>query len=430
MEYFVEQALTYTECLNKIRMKYGDRVTILYHKNIRMGGFFGLFAKDGVEVTGFTSSNVIKSGNFQNFAGSVPSGPVSLGPIAPSGPEPAASRKAPLDFEEEKKKILDSVNPKGESSALQIVLKEVRTLKEQIAANTAAAPPEEHSTLSRIEDILFLNDFSSTYSQTILDRIKREFSLDGLNDYNAVQDKVLEWIGESITIYKEEKFQRLPRIMVLVGPTGVGKTTTIAKLAAIYGIGNSGRRPVSVRMITIDAFRIGAKAQIEAYGNIMALPVSYVEDFDDLKKTIAQYSEGVDLILIDTIGKSPRDSVKLGEMKQLLDACGTQAELYLAVAATTKSSDLKEIVRQFEPFNYRSVIITKLDETIRVGNVISALSDLGKSVSYITDGQKVPSNIQKASVVRFLINLEGFQVNRAKIEERFPTDESEQIQWR
>lgn len=423
MEYFVEQALTYTECLNKIRMKYGDRVTILYHKNIRMGGIFGLFAKDGVEVTGFTSSNVIKPGTFQ---GGISSGPISL------SPESTGSRKQPLDFNEEKQKILDAAGPanKGESSALQQVLKEVRQLKEEIAATTSSVQSEKHSTISRIEEILDINDFSPTYGQNILDRIKKEFSLDGLNDYNTVQDKVLEWIGESIAVYKEEKFQRLPRITVLVGPTGVGKTTTIAKLAAIYGIGNSGRRPISVRMITIDAFRIGAKAQIEAYGNIMALPVSYVENYEDLKKTIAQYSEGTDLILIDTIGKSPRDSVKLGEMKQLLNACGTQAELYLAVAATTKSSDLKEIIRQFEPFNYRSVIVTKLDETIRVGNVISALSDLGKSVSYITDGQRVPSNIQKATIVRFLINLEGFQVNRAKIEARFPTDESEQIQWR
>jgi flagellar biosynthesis protein FlhF len=427
MEYFIEQALTYTECLNKIRMKYGDRVTILYHKNIRMGGILGLFAKDGVEVTGYTSNNVVKSGGFSSMS---PVPGLSLGTGGPPVSETPGLRKQPLDFEEEKKKILDTTGNKGGESALQMVLKEVRTLKERIEANAASNPAEEHPTLSRIEDILFRNDFSPTYSQNILERIKRECSIEALNDYTAVQDKVLEWIGESITIYKEEKFQRLPRIVVLVGPTGVGKTTTIAKLAAIYGIGNSGRRPISVRMITIDAFRIGAKAQIEAYGNIMALPVSYVEDADDLKKTIAQYSEGVDLILIDTIGKSPRDSAKLGEMKQILDACGTQAELYLAVAATTKSSDLKEILRQFEPFNYRSVIVTKLDETIRVGNMISALSDFGKSVSYITDGQKVPSNIQKATVVRFLINLEGFQVNRTKIENRFPIDESEQIQWR
>ena len=420
MEYFVEQALTYTDCLNKIRMKYGERVTILNHKNIRIGGIFGLFAKDGVEVTGFTTSNVIKPGNFQNY-NQLP---------APTIPTVQEKRPPPLDFQEEKEKILAAAPPPVKvenTSALQAVLKEVRELKESLAENVVLTnPSEKHATITRIEEILNLNDFSTVYMQSILDRIKKEFSLDTLNNYDLVQDTVIEWIGESISLYKEVKHQKLPHIMVLVGPTGVGKTTTIAKLAAIHGIG----KQLSVRMITIDAFRIGAKAQIEAYGTIMQLPVSYVEDYDDLKRIIAQHSEGTDLILVDTIGKSPRDSVKLGEMKQLLDACGTQAELHLAVAATTKSSDLKEIIRQFEPFNYKSVIVTKLDETIRVGNIISALSDSRKSVSYITDGQKVPSNIQKASVVRFLINLEGFQVNRAKIEARFPSDDSEQIQWR
>jgi flagellar biosynthesis protein FlhF len=116
-------------------------------------------------------------------------------------------------------------------------------------------------------------------------------------------------------------------------------------------------------------------------------------------------------------------------MRQILDACGTEAETYLTVSAAAKVGDLKEIMRQFEPFSYQAVIITKLDETTRVGNVISSLSELGKSIFYITDGQNVPKNIQKATAVRFLTNLEGFQVNRAKIEERFPNDESEQL-WR
>jgi flagellar biosynthesis protein FlhF len=420
VEYFVEQALTYTECLNKIRMKYGERVTILYHKNIRLGGFWGLFAKDGVEITGFTANNYAKNLNI-----------ASPGPaLGSSIPQPAVltEPKRPLDFNEEKKKFAEMGNvSKKDDKTLQEVLDEVKSIREKLESGIQQ---EEHSSLVRLQEVLELNDFSSFYTQAIIDRCKKEFSIEGLNDYDAVQDKVLEWIGESIMIYKEEKIQKRPHIMVLVGPTGVGKTTTIAKLAAIYGIGNSGKPALSVRMITIDAFRIGAKAQIEAYGNIMALPVSYVEDYDDLKKVIAQYSDDVDLILVDTIGKSPRDSVKLGEMKQLLDACGSLAEIHLAIAATTKSSDIKEIIRQFEPFNYRSVIITKLDETIRMGNVISALSEKGKLVSYITNGQKVPSDIQKASVVRFLINIEGFHVKRSKIEERFPDNESEQIQWK
>jgi flagellar biosynthesis protein FlhF len=120
--------------------------------------------------------------------------------------------------------------------------------------------------------------------------------------------------------------------------------------------------------------------------------------------------------------------VKLGEMKQLLDACGSLSEVHLVLSAATKTSDIKEILRQFEPFNYRAVIVTKLDETIRTGNVISALADAGKSISYVTNGQKVPTDIRRASVVQFLINLEGFQVNRAGIEEKFPENSFQQIQ--
>jgi flagellar biosynthesis protein FlhF len=428
MEYFIEEALTYTECLNKIRLKYGEKgVTILSHRNVRIGGFFGLFAKDGVEISGYTSNKVIKAGEFQ----SVP----ESGVLPTAVPKEEGGRSAP-DFEEEKRKLLEAANranPNVNRSdpTLQKILMEMQELKERLSApSSLSSSGEEHESISRIRDILTHNDFSPSYTQRILERIKKEFPLDKLNDFASVQDTVLEWIGESITLFREAEFHRRPRIMVLVGPTGVGKTTTIAKLAAVFRIGTPvAGRSVSVRMITIDAYRIGAKQQLESFGNIMQIPVSFVDNHEDLRKTIALYSEEVELILVDTIGRSPRDSVNLGKMRQILDACGTEAETYLTVSAAAKVGDLKEIMRQFEPFGYHAVIITKLDETTRVGNVISSLSELGKSIFYITDGQNVPKNIQKATVVRFLTNLEGFQVNRAKIEERFPNDESEQL-WR
>jgi flagellar biosynthesis protein FlhF len=183
-------------------------------------------------------------------------------------------------------------------------------------------------------------------------------------------------------------------------------------------------------MITIDNYRIGAEHQIETYGNIMAIPVSSVKGYKELKETIAFNSEGVDLILVDTMGRSPRAAVELAEMKQLLDACGSQAEFHLALAASTTASNIEENLRQFEPFGYRSVVITKMDEATRLGNVISALAKKGKAVSYITEGQQVPKDIQKAEVMRFLTNLEGFKINRVKFDERFPSDETELIQWR
>jgi flagellar biosynthesis protein FlhF len=390
---------------------------VLEHKTISTGGFLGLFSREKVEVTFYIPSYLNKSyagGGYQRGS----AGSQSSGGQAPRG-------QAPLDFEKEKEKVIAAA---GKDPTTQIILKEVRELGEKIAAANTEAKREEHPNLLKVEELLALNDFSPVYSQGIIERARKELTLETLDNFNDVQDKVLEWIGMSIQIHNPEKYQKRPRILVLVGPTGVGKTTTIAKIAAISGYGNSGGNAENVRLITIDAFRIGAKAQIEAYGNIMGFPVAYVDNYQELKKEIA-LSKEADLILVDTIGKSPRDSARLGEMKELLDACGSRAEVHLALSATTKSSDIREILRQFEPFDYQSVVLTKLDETIRVGNVISALSEKGKKISYITDGQKVPNDIQLASVVRFLINLEDFKVNRDKIEKLFPTDQEKQIQW-
>ncbi|HPB66034.1 MAG TPA: AAA family ATPase, partial [Spirochaetales bacterium] len=209
-----------------------------------------------------------------------------------------------------------------------------------------------------------------------------------------------------------------PRVLVLVGPTGVGKTTTIAKLAALHSLGIGGLPAGAVRMITIDSYRIGAVEQIEKYAGIMRVPVSVVETAQDLRETIAMYRDN-DLILVDTIGKSPRDAIRLAEMQQVLDACGPAAEVYLAVAATTKTQDMLDIFRQFEPFRYRGVVVTKMDETSRVGNVLSVLAETDKAVAWITDGQKVPQDIARANPLRFLMNLEGFRPNRPKLEERY-----------
>jgi flagellar biosynthesis protein FlhF len=356
-----------------------------------------------------------------------------------------AARSSSLSFEEEKKRVLAAAgkeatpgrqrdNSDDSESALvekpaplnekaqKEILDSLREIKEKIEQK------EDHPSLVRASGLLKLNDFSEKYSEKMLGRLKKELPLDTLNDIAAVEDTLVKWIGESIGIYSEHGRPKNGKVMVLVGPTGVGKTTTIAKLAAIYGVGSSGRKALKVRMITIDAFRIGARAQFESYGNIMMLPVSYVDSRQKLKKEIALYSEDTDLFLVDTIGNSPRNSAKLGEMKEFLDGCGRNAEIHLALSASTKTSDIEEILRQFEPFNYRSVLLTKMDETIHIGNVISALSERGKPVSYITDGQTVPSDIYRASVSRFLTCLEDFKIDRQKTEKLFPAGE-DHFQW-
>ena len=116
-------------------------------------------------------------------------------------------------------------------------------------------------------------------------------------------------------------------------------------------------------------------------------------------------------------------------MKELLDACGSKAQMHLVLSASTKTSDMEHILRQFEPFNYQAVLLTKLDETRHIGNIISALAEREKPLSYITDGQNVPKDIKKASVIRFLTNLEDFRVDRDELEKRFPAGEADQFQW-
>ena len=173
-----------------------------------------------------------------------------------------------------------------------------------------------------------------------------------------------------------------------------------------------------MRIVTIDNYRIAAKQQIETYAEIMRIPVSLVESAEELRKNLALYQD-TDLILVDTIGRSPRDLGKLAEMKEILAACGSQACVYLALAATTKASDTEEILRQYAPFGYRAVILTKLDETMRIGNVLSCLARQKTPVAYICDGQGVPQDLEEARPVRLLMNMEGFRIDREALEERF-----------
>jgi flagellar biosynthesis protein FlhF len=199
----------------------------------------------------------------------------------------------------------------------------------------------------------------------------------------------------------------------------VGKTTTIAKLAYLYGEWEDGRWNKELRLVTLDNYRIGGKQQIEGYGQIMEIPVSSVESYDGLREVLALYRHDADFILVDTIGKSPRNFGELGDMKSILEACGSRAEIHLCLSSSTKASDITEALKQFEPFKYRSVIVTKLDETGKVGNVISALSGAGKPVSFITTGQTVPTDIERATVMRFLLNLENFSIDRDRLSKLF-----------
>ncbi|MDA3941808.1 MAG: flagellar biosynthesis protein FlhF [Spirochaetia bacterium] len=369
MEYFTETASTDREAMDKINAKYGERAKILTRRSVRIGGVLGMLTKEGIEMSGYLSDDIQK--------------------------------RKKINLETEKTKIIDSA--KNEKT-IQNVLNEVQSLKDYFDSSNNGVE-KKHNSIEIIENILSENEFSFSYIQAISDRLKRSLTIDELEDLTLVKNKVSEWIGVSININDVDGFNTA-KVVILVGPTGVGKTTTIAKLAATHGFNSQSKYAKSVRMITIDNYRIGAKKQIETYGEIMGIPVACVESYKELEQKINLF-QNADLILVDTIGKSPKDYMKLAEMREMLDACGTNSEVYLAMSATTKISDVKEILRQFEPFNYKSIILTKLDETMRIGNIISVLSENNKSLTYLTDGQIVPQDIEEVTSKRLMRTVEG-----------------------
>lgn len=430
MDILSEQAATYDECLEKIRGKYGPDVQILRQKKVKTGGVFGFFERDAIELYFMLSRSPLRTtlapADFDAERKKIIREAVKSAPsIGARVPEVTPSQKRP-----EHQFASPTKTPDPGADQLDAILKAVRKLESRIARDTDAQETQvtEHETLSRLEELLDRNDFSSGYSRALLSRVRSEFSLEELSDYDRVQDCVIEWIGQTIKVRDVTSTVR-PRIIALVGPTGVGKTTTVAKLAAAFSLAaQKGSRPLNVRVITIDNYRIGAKQQIEIYGNIMNIPVSCAENPADLKALIAMYQDA-DIILIDTIGKSPKDYAKIAEMRHFLDAAGPISDVHLALSATTKATDMREIMQQYETFGYDSVIITKFDETSRVGNIVSALDERKKPLAYVTTGQRVPQDFEPASVVRFLTNLEGFRINRARVDELFPVSET-RFEWR
>lgn len=181
-----------------------------------------------------------------------------------------------------------------------------------------------------------------------------------------------------------------PDIIALVGPTGVGKTTTAAKLAAWYHL-HEGKK---VTMLSMDCYRIGATDQLRTYARIMRLPCEVAIRKDDLAAAVARHQDA-DLIIIDTAGKSPYDQNHVAELADWF-APVSNAQLLLCLSATTKKEDLAHIVSSYQPLAPYSVILTKLDETRAYASLCQQVAAANMPVGYLTMGQRVPEDFMVA----------------------------------
>ncbi len=195
------------------------------------------------------------------------------------------------------------------------------------------------------------------------------------------------------------------KIIMLVGPTGVGKTTTLAKLAARYALL---KYRYKVGIITLDTYRIGAVEQLFQYAQMMKLPFEDVIDTGDFRKALQTLSY-CDIILIDTVGSSQHDTEKIRKIASFLEHAHQPIDVNLVVSASAKYQDLKDAYEKFSFLNIDTLMITKFDETSGFGNIFSLIYETQKPISYFSTGQEVPDDIRTADAA-FLTEclFEGF----------------------
>ena len=265
----------------------------------------------------------------------------------------------------------------------------------------------EPASLGALRESMYCNEFPPLFVDRLVSQMKRELSLESLENLQILWEYVLLHIAENMRFTNLQN-RNHSRIMVLIGPTGVGKTTTIAKIAArqcVKAMGGSRK----VHLITLDNYRIGAQDQIRTYGEILEARVDCVETTEGLGTCIEQDQDS-DMILIDTMGRSPGDYIKLAELRQFLQYSGN-CEIHLTMSATSGASALKQIITQFKPFGFCSVILTKLDELGCIGGVLGTFLQEDIPLSYVTTGQNVPHDIRPASALILLQQLTDVQVD-------------------
>lgn len=425
MNYITIVAPTYEEAVRMARDQYGDRIRIHSRKDVVAKGFLGIGRTKHCELTCFLSGDEtpVAKAKPQSEAASK---------IEHAKPQPDPEEERDMKrFEQEAK------TPNPEAKNVEVQLEETAELvppsettetkepEEQVVPEpqemaVPSEPVEEESApadpLLPLEEharkLLAKNDFSEGYINWIVKdlRAQLEPALPAVPSKNEFELLIVDRIVGSVDIDHNSQLHP-PKIFALFGPTGVGKTTTIAKIAAIYGTLPPEEIRKKVKIITMDSFRVGAYEQIESFGKALDIPVMRADDEEQFFSALEQSSDA-ELILVDTIGRSPRDNelnVKLQTMLSVPDR--KTIRCYLAVSASMKKIDIDKVFEQFRMFNISSVIVTKADETQTIGNILSICHDRRVPLLFITDGQMVPRDIHKASSAFVLSLLRGFSMD-------------------
>ena len=425
------RAASIADALSDIKRELGPDAVILHTRSFKQGGFLGFRARNFVEITASSAVNVIHP---LSRKGKAPAGGSAADRIrkayapAPGVPATAASapgagRLARNSVERPVEQMAsaasagsDSASANARATARQAVTADPNPGHDAIAEELAsirsmvgqALRSSTPASTGGMPEALFRNYLSMIESEVareladrIVGEVRAELTPEQLeSDENAVHKAVLARLESLIPVADAPPAAGAaatdgrPRTIALVGPTGVGKTTTIAKLAAIYKL----RQGMKVGLVTTDTYRIAAVEQLRTYANIIGIDLRVALTPREMQNALAEHAD-CDVVLIDTAGRSQRDATKLDDLRAFLDAANPH-ETHLVLSGASSEAVIVESASRFEVANPDRVIFTKLDEMVHFGVLVNTARAIGAELSYVTTGQEVPDHIEPSSANR------------------------------
>ena len=386
------RAKTMPQALDLVRSELGPAATVLHAREVSAGLLSRMLLGRRYEIAATLDDRV-----------GAPSAAPQVSPVAAAYASQRATaprmapRMAPLPETSDPSRLDAAVTYAPRDPSLpSSQLAELEEMVQQLRSRSLPPQPAPQTTEPLAPTTSLFDLFAELVEREVDEDLARELieSLAGPErDFDAPGDRAA--LGRRIA----ERFAatgpiRLPtgetRIVALVGPTGVGKTTTIAKLAANFRL-REGRR---VGLITVDTYRIAAVEQLRTYADIIDLPLEVVGTPREMREAAARL-QGCDLVLIDTAGRSPRDEVQIRELRSLL-AEARPDEVHLVLSAASSARSLAAAVDQFAPAGLTHVVVTKLDEVGAPGNLLKLPQPKSPPMSYFPHGQHVPDDIAPA----------------------------------
>ncbi len=381
------------EAMTRIRYELGSDAIIISQRKVRRRGFLGLFSKKSLEVTAAIDNYSKEKRHNYNTEYKVNNGN-NIEIIKKMIEERNNDVKfdsninSDTNVSDRYKEILISKNDKFENKSIKekdiietkALMDEIRGLKtivENMGKNQEFKEDEDFPLMKFFKDM----DLEEELIENIIKKVRN------LEDNIDEREKIKRVIEDNIEI----KLNSVGKVTVLVGPTGVGKTTTIAKLAGKLALIDKKK----VGLITIDTYRIGAVEQLKTYADIMNIPFKVVFSIKDMEKAITDL-DYCDAILVDTTGRSSKNMMQISELRAFIEKI-KEKSVHLVINASTKNKDIETIIKGYNVLDYENIIITKLDETSTYGSILTILDEAKKPISFITTGQDVPDDIKEGN---------------------------------